>query len=78
MIRQSPNRREFLQATTAGLTTAALTQQAEAKHALQSEVNSGGIPRVPWARPGRRSVCCALEVIPARTLRFSLRRRVSD
>jgi predicted aldo/keto reductase-like oxidoreductase len=49
---QSPNRREFLQATAAGVAAAGLVGAAEAQQQPTQRTNSGGIPLRPLGRTG--------------------------
>jgi uncharacterized protein len=52
MTPQSPNRREFLQSTAAGLAAAGLASNAEAQQAQTARANAGGIPLRPLGRTG--------------------------
>ena len=58
MTPQSPNRREFLQTTAAGLTVAGLAGNVEAQQTRQA--NSGGIPLRPLGRTGQMVSLLAL------------------
>ncbi len=51
MTSPSPNRRDFLQATAAGVASATLAGAAEAQQAAQ-RVNAGGIPLRPLGKTG--------------------------
>jgi aryl-alcohol dehydrogenase-like predicted oxidoreductase len=52
MTDPSPNRREFLHATAAGIAAASMTGEAEAQQVGRQAVNAGGIPLRPLGRTG--------------------------
>ena len=77
MTSPSPNRRDFLHATAAGVAAATVTGAAEAQQPASQRVNAGGIPLRPLGKTGEMadSACSAWAGTPAPIPRSSPRRR---